>query len=53
MSTGIWKDASMKYLTRIRERRQLENDIHIATGERFPDRRDESLIELTFEKVMK
>jgi hypothetical protein len=53
ITTGIWKDASSKYLGRIRERRQLENDIHIATGERFPDRSDEYLKELTFDRVYK
>ena len=41
ITTGIWKDPSKAYLGRIRERRQLENDIHIATGETFPDRSDE------------
>jgi len=28
ITTGIWKDPSKAYLGRIRERRQLENDIH-------------------------
>ena len=53
ITTGIWKDPSKAYLARIRERRQLENDINIATGETFPDRSDEQIKELTFERIVK
>lgn len=53
ITTGIWKDPSQAYLGRIRERRQLENDLSIATGERFPDRSDEQIYELTFSKIVK
>jgi len=41
ITTGVWKDPSKAYLGRIRERRQIENDIHVATEETFPDRSDE------------
>lgn len=51
--TGIWKDASPGYLSRIRERRQLENDLHLATGQKLPDRSDEAFLEMSFDKIWK
>ena len=41
ISTGIWKDSSKAYLGRMRERRQVEDEINMATGEKFPDRKNE------------
>ncbi len=53
LTTGIWREPSMLYVKKLNQRRALENEIHLATGQTFPDRKSESIFDLNFSNNVK
>jgi hypothetical protein len=51
--TGIWKEPSHLYITKLRQRRNLEDELKVATGQTFPDRKDEAIYEMNLSKMFK
>ena len=48
LTTGIWKEPTTKYVNKLQERKALEKEINIATGQVFPKRDDEDIYEMSF-----
>ena len=46
ITTGIWKEPIPSYANKLKQRKALEQEIHAATGERFPDRSNEDIYEM-------
>jgi hypothetical protein len=53
LTTGIWREPSVFYVNKLSKRRGLENELHLATGETFPDRKSEAIFDLSFSKIVK
>ena len=51
--TDVWKTPSPLYVTKLRNRRAIEDELSLATGQTFPDRKDEAIYEISFEKLLK
>jgi hypothetical protein len=53
LMTEVWKTPSPLYVTKLRNRRSIENELNLTTGQTFPDRKDEAIYEISFDNLLK